>query len=63
MAIVRGYDAILVGDAHTTEDHTDEGAPTPDLVIVHTNLYWKYHLVPGRRAGTVKTAEVSFTEP
>lgn len=62
-AIVRGYDTILVGDAHTTEDHTDEGAPTPDLVIVHTNLYWKYHLVPGRRAGTVETAEVSFTEP
>lgn len=62
-AIVRGYDATLVGDAHTTEDHTDEGAPTPDLVIVHTNLYWKYHLAPGRQAGTIETAEVSFTGP
>ena len=62
-AMVRGYDVTLVGDAHTTEDHTDEGAPTPDLVIVHTNLYWKYQLAPGRRGGTVETAEVSFTGP
>ena len=60
-AMVRGYDVTLVGDAHTTEDHTDEGAPSPDLVIVHTNLYWKYQLAPGRRGGTVETAEVSFT--
>jgi nicotinamidase-related amidase len=62
-AIIRGYDAILVGDAHSTEDHADEGAPTPDLVVVHTNLYWNYHLAPGRRAGTVQTAEVSFARP
>jgi nicotinamidase-related amidase len=62
-AMVRGYDVTLVGDAHTTEDHTDEGAPPPDLVIVHTNLYWKYQLAPGRRGGTVETAEVSFAGP
>jgi hypothetical protein len=61
--MVRGYDVTLVGDAHTTEDHTDEGAPPPDLVIVHTNLYWKYQLAPGRRGGTVETAEVSFAGP
>ncbi len=59
-AIVRGYDATLVADAHTTEDLTSEGAPTPDLVIAHTNLYWAYHRAPGRRAGTVTTADVSF---
>lgn len=28
-AILRGYDATLVGDAHTTEDLTEYGAPTP----------------------------------
>ncbi len=39
-AIVRGYDATLVNDAHTTEDHTEWGAPPPDKVIAHTNLYW-----------------------
>jgi nicotinamidase-related amidase len=59
-AITRGYDATLVGDAHTTEDLSSYGAPTPDKVIAHTNLYWKYHTAPGRNAGTVDTAEVDF---
>jgi len=59
-ALVRGYDAILVSDAHTTEDTTSYGSPSPDLVIAHTNLYWKYHTAPGRSAGTVTTAEVDF---
>jgi nicotinamidase-related amidase len=59
-AITRGYDATLVGDAHTTEDLTEYGAPTPDKVIAHTNLYWKYHTAPGRTAGTVTTAEIDF---
>ncbi|QNE22318.1 isochorismatase family protein [Kribbella qitaiheensis] len=60
-AIVRGYDATLVGDAHTTEDLTEYGAPTPDKVIAHTNLYWQYHRAPGRTAGTVNTADINFT--
>lgn len=59
-AITRGYDATLVGDAHTTEDLSQYGAPPPDLVIAHTNLYWQYHTAPGRAAGTVKTADVDF---
>ena len=61
-AITRGYDATLVGDAHTTEDLSSYGAPSPDLVIAHTNLYWKYHTAPGRTAGTVATADLDFTE-
>ena len=59
-AITRGYDATLVADAHTTEDLSEWGAPTPDLVIAHTNLYWDNHQAPGRTAGTTTTAEVSF---
>jgi len=59
-AFVRGYDVTLVGDAHTTEDLTEYGAPSPDKVISHTNLYWLYHSAPGRTAGTVDTAEVDF---
>ncbi|HET8641115.1 MAG TPA: isochorismatase family protein [Pseudonocardiaceae bacterium] len=59
-AIVRGYDATLVGDAHTTEDLTPYGAPPPDKVIAHTNLYWRYHTAPGRTAGIVNTADVDF---
>jgi nicotinamidase-related amidase len=62
-AIVRGYDATLVSDAHTTEDQSEWGAPTPDKVIAHTNLYWTYHRAPGRTAGTVKTSEVDFGGP
>jgi nicotinamidase-related amidase len=59
-ALVRGYDTILVGDAHTTEDNTAYGAPPPDKVIEHTNLYWTYEEVPGREAGTVAAQDVSF---
>jgi len=59
-AFVRGYDVTLVGDAHTTEDLSEYGAPAPDKVIAHTNLYWQEQSAPGRRAGTVDTAEVSF---
>jgi nicotinamidase-related amidase len=59
-AIVRGYDATLVSDAHTTEDQSEWGAPSPDKVIDHTNLYWTYHTAPGRQGGTVTTDSVDF---
>lgn len=59
-AIVRGYDATLVSDAHTTEDQSEWGAPPPAQVIAHTNLYWRYHEAPGRTAGTVATKDVDF---
>jgi nicotinamidase-related amidase len=59
-ALARGYDATLVSDAHTTEDQTAWGAPSPELVIAHTNLYWTYQTAPGRTAGTVATEEVDF---
>jgi len=60
-AIVRGYDTTLVSDAHTTEDQSAWGAPTPDKIIAHTNLYWKFHTAPGRTAGTVETSDVDFS--
>jgi nicotinamidase-related amidase len=59
-ALVRGYDTTLVSDAHTTEDQTPWGAPPPDKVIAHTNLYWGNHTAPGRTAGTVETKAVDF---
>ena len=61
-AIVRGYDATLVSDAHTTEDHTAFGAPPPDQVIAHTNLYWRFHEAPRRTAEAVTTEDVDFGE-
>jgi hypothetical protein len=60
-ALVRGYDAILVSDAHTTGDRTAWGAPPPAQVIAHTNLYWTYHTAPGRTAGTVETKAADFS--
>jgi nicotinamidase-related amidase len=59
-AVVRGYDATLVSDAHTAEDQTGWGAPPPGQVIAHTNLYWTHHSAPGRTAGTVRASEVDF---
>jgi nicotinamidase-related amidase len=59
-AFTRGYDATLVGDAHTTEDLSEWGAPPPAQVIAHTNLYWANESAPGRTAGTVKTQDVDF---
>jgi nicotinamidase-related amidase len=59
-AFTRGYDTVLVGDAHTTEDLSEWGAPPPDKVISHTNLYWSWQSAPGRTAGVIDTAAVSF---
>ncbi|MFF1383910.1 cysteine hydrolase family protein [Arthrobacter sp. NPDC058288] len=59
-AFVRGYDVTLVGDAHTTEDQSEWGAPPPDKVIAHTNLYWKYHTAPGRTAAVEDSKDVTF---
>lgn len=59
-AFARGYDVTLVSDAHTTEDLSQWGAPPPDQVIAHTNLYWTYQTAPGRTAQVAKTADVDF---
>lgn len=59
-AFTRGYDTVLVSDAHTTEDLTAYGAPPADKVIAHTNLYWSFQDGPGRFASVMPTAEVNF---
>lgn len=59
-AFVRGYDTVLVGDAHTTEDYSDYGLPPADKVIAHTNMYWTWQAAPGRSASVVETAAVDF---
>jgi nicotinamidase-related amidase len=60
-AFARGYDVTLVGNAHTTEDQSAWGAPPPDKVIAHTNLYWQYQAAPGRTAGVTETKDVTFS--
>lgn len=64
-AFTRGYDTLLVADAHTTDDYSSYGLPTADKVIAHTNMYWTWQTGPGRTAAVVETAGVDFhpTEP
>ena len=62
-AVARGYDATLVGDAHTSEDMSRWGYPQPEQMISYTNLFWDEHAAPGRRGGTVETAKVDFATP
>lgn len=60
-AFARGYDTVLVGDAHTTEDLTEYGMPAPEDVIAHTNMTWTWQGGPGRTATVADAAEVSLT--
>lgn len=59
-AFARGYDATLVGDAHTTSDLSAYGAPPPEQVIAHTNLYWNYQSAPGRAGAVVNSDQLEF---
>jgi len=59
-AFVRGYDTVLVSDAHTTEDFSSYGLPAADKVIAHTNMYWTWQAGPGRTATVVDSDSVDF---
>ena len=54
-AFARGYDVILVGDAHTTEDKPGTEMPTARQMIALTNRYWSRHAAPRRIAEVVAT--------
>jgi nicotinamidase-related amidase len=60
-AFTRGFDTVLVADAHTTEDLSEYGLPPVDKVIAHTNMYWTWQTGPGRTASVVTTAEVALS--
>lgn len=62
-AFTRGYDVTLVEDAHTTGDKSQWGAPPPEQVIAHTNLYWRFQTAPDRTAAVVSAADVDFADP
>jgi nicotinamidase-related amidase len=60
-ALVRGYDTVLVEDAHTTEDLREWGAPFgPGDAIAYTNLSWNFASAPGRSGSTAPTATVEL---
>jgi nicotinamidase-related amidase len=60
-ALVRGYDAVLVSDGHTTEDMREWGFPvSPEQSIAYTNTYWGWAAAPGRKGSVATAAEVDF---
>lgn len=59
-AIARGYDALLVSDAHSTKDMSEE-IPASSIIAL-TNHYWHWHDVPHRTAGTAESRDVSFRD-
>lgn len=60
-AFARGYDTVLVSDAHTTEDLTEWGAPPPGDVIAHMNLSWRFQSGVGKTAEVVGSNDLHFT--
>jgi nicotinamidase-related amidase len=63
-ALARGYDATLVGDAHTLEDPSQWGLPfNAEQVIAFTNAYWSESAAVGRAGRTVTTADLDFEMP
>ena len=59
-AFTRGYDVMLVGDAHTAGDRSPWGAPAPEAVITHMNLYWQFQSAPERTASVTITDGIVF---
>ena len=64
-ALDRGYDLTLLKDAHTTKTLTlDDGTTIAAAgVVADLNLTMKWIAYPGRRNGTVATAQVDFARP
>ncbi len=61
-ALVRGYDATLASDAHTTEDLCEWDFPVaPEQSIAYTNAYWSWAVAPGRKGSVAPTAEIDFS--
>lgn len=62
-AVARGYDTVLVSDAHTTSDASHDGVELPaEGIIALTNRYWGWHSVPGRTTAAITAADVSLVD-
>ena len=59
-AVARGYDTLLISDAHTTEDLSQWGGPAPEVAIAFTNFYWENTAAPGREIGILTTGAAAF---
>ncbi|MFP3463948.1 isochorismatase family protein [Leifsonia sp. SIMBA_070] len=60
-AAVRGYDVVLVSDAHTTTDTEWEGvAISGEQIVAHTNRYFDGLRYPGQLFGVEAAACVAL---
>jgi nicotinamidase-related amidase len=60
-AAVRGYDVVLVSDAHTTTDTEWDGvAITGEQIVAHTNRYFAGLRYPGQEFGIAEAATVAL---
>ena len=55
----RGYNTVLVSDAHTTEDG-GPGMPTAAQLIEHTNRFWRHATSSGGTGSVVSAVDVDF---
>jgi nicotinamidase-related amidase len=60
-AHARGYDTVLVADAHTTDESSPSGMPNGAELIAHTNSIWASQVSPGRTSEVLPTADVDFS--
>ena len=58
-AQMRGFDTVLVSDAHTTDDG-DADIPTAAQLIEHTNRYWRHATSAGGTGSVAAAADVDF---
>ncbi len=59
-ALTRGFDTVLVSDAHTTDESAGPDLPTGAAVINHTNQIWATQDHPEASATVVGSADVRF---
>jgi len=60
-AAVRGYDVVLVSDAHTTTDTEWDGVEiTGEQIVAHKNRYFDGLRYPGQLCGVEEAASVSL---
>jgi len=60
-AIGRGFDAVLVGDAHTTDDcQYSTPQVSAESIVAHTNFYWNWQRTSSATGGTFATADIHF---
>jgi nicotinamidase-related amidase len=59
-ALARGYDTVLVGDAHTTDEVSPGALPSGEALIAHTNSVWGSQAYPSVSTQVMNAAEVTF---